>query len=171
MPALGRKRGENMRVTDALSGAIFIAIGLFIFQVASGFPNPGGMPYGASLLPRILGAGLMIGGAMLVMGDIVSRRAAGAPAAIATLDPELKSPRGLLPIAMVLVLVLGQIVLADSLGYLAVSIIGLTLLFLSVRLSWLASLCLALAGSLLCWWLFAGLLRVPLPRGLLEGLF
>lgn len=159
-----------MRVTDALSGALFIAIGLFIFVVASGFPNPGGMPYGASLLPRILGAGLMFGGGLLVMGDVVSRMAPSAPAAIASLEPELKSPRGLLPVAMVLVLVLGHILLADTLGYLAVSIIGLTLLFLSVRLSWLASLGLAFAGSLLCWWLFAGLLRVPLPRGLLEGL-
>lgn len=159
-----------MRVTDALSGAFFMAIGLFIFVVASGFPNPGGMPYGASLLPRLLGAGLMIGGGALVITDILSRRATVAPPAIAALDSELKSARGLLPVAMVLVLVLGQILFAGTVGYLAISILGLTLLFLSVRLSMLASLGLAITGSLICWWLFAGLLRVPLPRGLLEGL-
>lgn len=160
-----------MRVTDALSGAVFLAIGLFIFHTASGFPNPGGMPYGASLLPQLLGAGLMIGGALLVILDLLGRRASGTTAALVTLDTELKSPRGLLPVAMVLALVLGQILLAKTFGYLAVSIVGLTLVFLSLRLSVLPAIGLSIAGSLLCWWLFAGLLRVPLPRGLLEGMF
>jgi putative tricarboxylic transport membrane protein len=159
-----------MRITDALSGAVFFAIGLFIFGVASGFPNPGGMPYGASLLPRLLGAGLMIGGVVLIVSDGLSRRTATAIAPMATLDTELRHARGFVPFAMVLVLVLGQILLAGTFGYLAVSIIGLALLFLSLRVSLLASLGLAIAGSLICWWLFAGLLRVPLPRGLLEGL-
>ncbi|MDO8881542.1 hypothetical protein, partial [Pseudotabrizicola sp.] len=105
-----------MRVTDALSGAVIIAIGLFVFLTASGFPNPGGMPYGASLLPRILGAGLVMGGSLLVLADVVKRKAATTPTAIATLDPELQSPRGLLPAGMVLVLILGQIFLANALG-------------------------------------------------------
>ncbi|WP_103336138.1 tripartite tricarboxylate transporter TctB family protein [Pseudotabrizicola formosa] len=158
-----------MRVTDALSGAIFLAVGLFVFQTAAGFPNPGGMPHGASLLPSLLGLGLMIGGGLLVISDILARRTAKITPSVLSLDPELKTARGLLPVAMVMVLILGQILLAGTFGYLAVSIVGLTLLFLTVRLSALSSLGLAIAGSLLCWWLFAGLLRVPLPRGLLEG--
>lgn len=158
-----------MRLTDALTGAVFMAIGLFLFLVATGFPNPGGMPYGASLLPQILGAGLMIGGGLLIFGDLARRRVAMVAAPIVTVDPELQTRRGLLPVAMLLALILGHILLADRLGFLAVSIIGLTLVFLSVRLRLLAALGLALAGSLVCWWLFAGLLRVPLPRGWLEG--
>ena len=159
-----------MRIPDAVTGAVFLAIGLFVFGTAAGFPNPGGMPYGAALLPQLLGAGLMIGGALLVATDLLARRRSSARAPVLTLDPELRRPRGLVPLAMVLALVLGQILLAGSLGFLAVSIAGLALLFLSLRLSPLAALGLAVLGSLMCWWLFARLLRVPLPRGLLEGM-
>lgn len=158
-----------MRLTDALTGAVFMAIGLFLFQVASGFPNPGGMPYGASLLPQILGVGLLLGGVLLILGDLARRRIALGSAPLVTVDPELKTRRGLLPVAMLLVLILGHVVLADKLGFIAVSITGLTLVFLSVRLRLVMAVGLALVGSLVCWWLFAGLLRVPLPRGWLEG--
>lgn len=65
--------------------------------------------------------------------------------------------------------VLAHILLTPRIGFLPVSLIGLTALFMILGLNAVKSLLLAVSTTLVCWWLFAGLLRVPLPRGFLDG--
>jgi hypothetical protein len=76
---------------------------------------------------------------------------------------------GLPALIAVLGNVLAQILLSTKLGFIPVSIVGLTVLFLVLRLRPWVAVVLAIATSFACWWLFVGLLRVPLPRGLLDG--
>jgi len=155
-----------MRFSDSISGLFFVGLGVAMFLIARQFPQFGGTAYGAALLPSILAIALMIAGVLLLLRDQAAR-VAGAPHA--SIPEDLRSRRGLLPAALVLLLTLGQIVLADAIGFLPVSIVGLTLLFASLRVNWFAAVGYAVVASFACWWLFAGFLRVPLPRGLLEG--
>ncbi len=83
--------------------------------------------------------------------------------------PELRQGTGLAALLAVLGNVLAQIWVAQRLGFIPVSVIGLLVLFLVLRLRPGVALALAVAASMACWWLFAGLLRVPLPRGILDG--
>ncbi|WP_282602667.1 tripartite tricarboxylate transporter TctB family protein [Paracoccus sp. PARArs4] len=157
-----------MKLTDALSGVALILLGLFMLWQAAQFPVFAGQPYGAALLPRILAAGFVIGGALLVLRDIAARRQAGGP--IVAFADELRRPAGWAAMAAVLGNVLAQVLLGPHLGYLPVSVAGLLVLFLVLRLPLLQAAGLAVGTTALCWWLFAVLLRVPLPRGLLEGI-
>ncbi|MBU2957736.1 tripartite tricarboxylate transporter TctB family protein [Paracoccus sp. 1_MG-2023] len=157
-----------MKLTDALSGAALILLGLFMLWQSAQFPSFAGTAYGAAMLPRLLALGFVIGGALLVLRDIMARRHAGGPFVI--FAPELRRVQGIAAMAAVLGNVAAQILLGPQLGYPLVSVLGLLVLFLVLRLPvWQATL-LAIGATALCWWLFAVLLRVPLPRGLLEGI-
>jgi putative tricarboxylic transport membrane protein len=167
-----------MKLSDALSGALFIILGLFMLWQASLFPVFSGQPYGAELLPSILGGAFVLGGGGLILRDLARRRAASANGAgnngigsdaWISVIPELQTRSGIAALAAVLAYILGQVWIAPMLGFTLVSIVTLTVLFavLNIRL-WVALL-LGVAASLACWFLFAELLRVPLPRGLLGG--
>ncbi|TGN67752.1 hypothetical protein E4L95_03840 [Paracoccus liaowanqingii] len=157
-----------MKITDAMSGVLLMGLGLFMLWQASQFPTFGSQPYGAALLPSILASGFLLGGGLLILRDMLARRQASGGPWIA-LVPELRQGTGLAALVAVLATVLGQILLAPLLGYLPVSVICLVVLFAVLRLRLLTALALATGTSAVCWWLFAGLLRVPLPRGLLDG--
>lgn len=162
-----------MKFTNALTGIIFIVIGAIMFSVASGFPNRIGTPYGADLLPKILSTLLAVSGLLLVLRDRINR----APNTsfipkkpFITISADLRSKQGYVPAFLVILLPLGQILLGKSIGYIPVSIIGLILLFVSLKLKWIPAIGLAVLASFACWFLFSWALRVPLPYGILLGI-
>lgn len=158
-----------MRITDGLSGLVFILLGLTMIVIAAGFPDFPGQPYGADLLPTLLGMGLILAGAGLAVRDALARRASAQRAPLASLDDDLRSPRALLAVAAVLGLVVGQILLGRSIGYLPVSVVGLAILLLVLGIRPVLAVAVAIATTIACWWVFVDVLRVPLPRGLLNG--
>lgn len=159
-----------MKLTDALSGALLALLGLFMLRQAAQFPVFGAQPYGAALLPRILGGGLILGGVLLALRDLQARHVRVGGPWIAPV-PELRRPLAAAALLAVIGNVLAQIWLSPRLGFMPVSIVGLTVLFAVLHLSLLRAFALAVGTSLLCWWLFAVLLRVPLPRTTMQGWF
>lgn len=159
-----------MKLTDALSGTLLVLLGLFMLHQAAQFPVFGAQPYGAALLPRILAGGLILGGVLLALRDLQARRAGAGGPWIAPV-PELRRPLAAAALLAVIGNVLAQIWLSPRFGFMPVSVIGLTVLFAVLRQSPLRALALAVGTSLLCWWLFAVLLRVPLPRAMTQGWF
>ncbi|QUS37231.1 tripartite tricarboxylate transporter TctB family protein [Falsirhodobacter algicola] len=155
-----------MKITDALLGGFFLCLGAVMFWQAAHFPSFGGQPYGAALLPSILAVGFMIAGVMLVLRDLRARRTAGGP--LLALQADLKDG-GAPALLAVIGNVAAHIWLTPRIGYLPVSIVALSVLFLTLRLRPWVAVVLAIGTTLACWWLFAGLLRVPLPRGFLDG--
>lgn len=160
-----------MRITDALSGALFMMLGLFILVQASQFPAFGGQPYGAALLPSVLAGAFILAGLLLVVRDLSARRSAAGTASAPwiAIVPELRNAVSVAALLMVIANVAAHILLSPRLGFLPVSVIGLTILFVVLKLQLWKALLLAVGASLACWWLFVTLLRVPLPRGLMEG--
>jgi putative tricarboxylic transport membrane protein len=159
-----------MKVTDALLGGFFVLFGSAMLWLSSQFPTFANQPYGAALLPSLLGAGFIAAGCLLALRDLRLRRLSTGPGApIVDLVPDLKMG-GAAALVAVLGNVLAQIWLAPTLGFLPVSVVGLTGVLVILRLPVLRALCIAVATSLGCWWLFVVLLRVPLPRGVLEGI-
>ncbi|WP_170317802.1 tripartite tricarboxylate transporter TctB family protein [Paroceanicella profunda] len=155
-----------MRLNDAVFGLIFIALGLTMILIASGFPAFPGQPYGAALLPTLLGGGFIIcGGLLCLRGWRV--RAGG----MAMADPALKEPGTLVSMALVVVLILAYILFSDPVGYVPFMAVALTLLLLRFGNRPLPALAVALLTTVVSQWFFGRILLVPLPRGILEGLF
>ncbi len=155
-----------MKVTDALLGAFFVLFGGVVLWQAAQFPSFSGQPYGAALLPCLLAVGFMIAGGVLILRDLRARRVTAGP--WIALVPDLRAG-GAPALWAVLANVLAHVWLAPSLGFLPVAVVGLVGLFVVLRVPVTQALVVALPVAVICWWLFAGLLRVPLPRGLLDG--
>lgn len=159
-----------MQLSDALSGALFILLGLFMVWTASGFPAFPGQPYGASLLPSLLGGGFVIAGGLLCLRDVTYRRAGVRQALISVLPP-LRRVAGIGSVVLIFAAVAGQILVAPRIGYMPVSFVTLLAIFLWHGVRPLMAVACSVGATLFCWWAFAVMLRVPLPRGPVEGFF
>lgn len=155
-----------MRIRDALLGVIFACLGIFMMIEAAGFPSFPGQPYGASLLPSLLGGGFVISGLLLVGRDLAS----GFGGRWIVPVPALATRQGAVSALLILGTVLAHVIVSPWLGFIPVSVICLGGLFLWFGVRPGPALLIAALGTAVCWFFFAMLLKVPLPRGLLEGL-
>ena len=158
-----------MRVADAVFGVFFAVIGAYMIYAATGFPSFPGQPYGASLLPTLLGIAFIICGIGLGIRDFNARRQSEEPLPVLALLPSLRDPRGAISGALIVGTVLAQILFGDLIGFIPISLVALTTIFLWFGVRPIAAVAFAILGTALCWWLFAIILKVPLPRGLLDG--
>ncbi|HEX6959945.1 MAG TPA: tripartite tricarboxylate transporter TctB family protein [Ferrovibrio sp.] len=151
-----------MRFNDAVFGVVLLALAIFIWTMAAGFPKQIGMTYGPAFFPQVLSV-LLGGSAVLLI-----YRGFRSGEAILQAGPWARDPRRWLGLALVFGALLFYTDLSNLLGFhITVFLIGFVLmLYLGVRL-WLA-LVVALAAAAVLWLLFARLLLVPLPGGLLA---
>ena len=156
-----------MRANDAIAGLVLIVLSAVMIALTASFPEFPGQKYGPSLFPRILGAGLIVCGAILTWNGLASRRAGASWVEIA---PWAREPRRLATFALVLVLLLLYIFAAETVGFIPLALLFLVTLFLWLGVRpWIAAVT-ALSGTLIMYWFFAMLLRVPLPRGWLNSI-
>jgi putative tricarboxylic transport membrane protein len=153
-----------MRVADWVFGLILLLGAGLILQQAAGFAEMPGQDYGPALLPTIIAAGFGICGLVLV----VSGARARAPAF--GVDPQARAPGRLMDALITLGSVVFTMLAWDTLGFLLVSTIVLTLLcarYWGGRI--VASLIVGILGSIVIDWLFRKMLLVPLPLGPFAG--
>ncbi len=150
-----------MRVNDALIGAALLALALAIFLTARTLPAIPGQDYGAAVFPVLVAAGLGACGAILVASGL--RRWQG----VAVLDPWARDPGAWAKLGAVLGLVLLAGIGFDRIGFAPISVLTLVVLIRMSGARWIVALPVALAATLLIQQTFAGLLKVPLPAGLL----
>ncbi|MFG1358872.1 tripartite tricarboxylate transporter TctB family protein [Xanthobacter pseudotagetidis] len=152
-----------MRVSDLIVGLLVLVGAAALYAAASTFPPIPGQQYGADVFPTLTAAGLAACGLLLCLGSV---RAGPFPLAQATWIREPGAlPRALATIA----LTAAYLVLAPLLGFLLAASLVLTGLFVIVNVRLKVAVPVALATALVTWWSFAHGLRVPLPRGLIEG--
>jgi putative tricarboxylic transport membrane protein len=151
-----------MKVSDAVVGAGFVMAGAAIFAATVNYPPLDDGQPGPALFPRIL-AVLMVGfGAVLSAHGIRGRDASEVVA-----WRELHRSIGFVNALFVLAGVLAFILLVDRAGFLVMGtlVLGVLMWRLRVRLLWAVPL--SVVFTVLMYALFAKLLRVPLPLGLL----
>ena len=156
-----------MRANDAIAGLVLIVLSAVMIALTASFPEFPGQKYGPSLFPRILGAGLIVCGSVLMWNGLASRRGGAAWVEIA---PWAREPRRLATFVLVIALLLLYIFAAETVGFipLALMFLGVLFVWLGVR-PWIAAVT-ALVSTLVIYWFFATLLRVPLPRGWLNSI-
>lgn len=151
-----------MRLSDTMVGAGFAATGILIVASTLGYPTLEGGHPGPALFPRIVGGLMALAGVLLAVSGARARDASEAVA-----WRRLHRSRGFVDALCVLGGVVGYIAVADRLGFLLSAALLLFLLMWRLRVPPLRALAIAAVLSALVHLLFAKLLRVPLPPGLL----
>ncbi len=150
-----------MRLSDRVSGAALVALGAAAAIGGSRLPGVPGQDIGPSVFPMVVGAGLMLCGTLIALGIGRSFE-----------EPEEEEPRGrfyglraLLPPALLILYVL----LVERLGFLPSAALLVGIASVALGATWRIALPLAVVTPLLVHAVFAKLLRVPLPDGLLAA--
>ena len=156
-----------MRANDILSGLALIVFSLAMITLTLTFPDFPGQKFGPSLFPRILGAGLILCGAALVRNGLAARRA-GAP--WLELAPWTSDPWRVTSFLVTLALLLVYILASETIGFIPIALAFLLALFVWLGVRLVPAVLTAVVTTIAIHWFFSTMLRVPLPRGLLNAI-
>jgi putative tricarboxylic transport membrane protein len=163
-----------MQLYDRITGLILVALGAVTAYAGSRLPPVPGQQIGPSVFPMVIGAGLILCGALIALrvgrhfeeeaeADLAAHSAQTFPSAEAA--PWWRGLMALIPPALLVF----YVVAVDRLGFLvtAATMVLVAALALGARLR--LALPLALLAPPLVHLIFSKLLRVPLPAGVLPA--
>ncbi len=153
-----------MRLNDAVFGVLLIVFAIAEIAYARTFPSLYGQDYGPALFPSLIGVGFLITGAILTIQGLMQR--AGAP--LVQLGAWAADRRNVVNFALVLLALLFYIVASGWLGFIPTSLIIMVVLLKSFGSGLVTALVIATLTTLGMHALFARVLLVPLPWGLLQ---
>lgn len=151
-----------MRLNDALLGALLLGFAGWVWWLTGFFPRFPGQDYGPNLFPRILATGIAICGGLLVLRGLRAR------GRLVVFEDWVREPARVASFLLMPGAVLFYILFSDRLGFIPTAFAILLVLFLWFRARPLVALPVAAGMTLLVHWFFAGMMRVPLPRGLMD---
>jgi putative tricarboxylic transport membrane protein len=155
-----------MKLADTIAGLLAAMLGLAVVLHARTFPPMPGQPVGPSWFPTLIGAGLIVAGAVMTVVDVRLRK--GGTSRALELEPWTARPRLVGNFFLVVAALLFYALAVDLLGFLLTATLVLSVLFLAFGVRRVRILPLALAVTLVIHFCFYTLLRVPLPWGVLE---
>lgn len=153
-----------MKISDAIFGAVFLLVGLVAIAHVQGFPRIPGQQVGPALFPGLVAAGLAVCGVLLIVSGY--RKRAAEPWA-ETAD-WMRSGRHFVAFTSIVGGVVAYVLVADAVGFLIVAPILLWLWFTVLGVRRGTAIVVAIAATLVIWYAFYRLLRVPLPWGILT---
>ncbi|WP_226581680.1 tripartite tricarboxylate transporter TctB family protein [Acuticoccus sediminis] len=155
-----------MRVGDAVIGVLIVILGLAVSWSAWSLPNLPNQSYGAATFPVAIGICLMGLGAVMAITGVT--RGNGFTLAA---EGWGRSPGSWLRLALVVVLIVIFVMVADKLGFLIAGTGLMFALLVTFRTNVFVALLVSPVATYVVAWAFGNLLRVPLPRGLLSSLW
>lgn len=152
-----------MRMNDAVIGVILIGFALAVIAYSSTFPRLHGQNYGPDLFPTIISAGLILCGGILIVKGLAARR--NGPFLV--LGDWARDGRLRMNVALFILGVILYILASDFVGFIPIAVLLIAVLTVRLGSSLAAGLATAVAATLVIHTIFAKLLLVPLPWGLL----
>jgi putative tricarboxylic transport membrane protein len=151
-----------LKINDAVTGIVLVALGLVILWHIQGFPAMPGQRFGPAWFPGIVAAGLAVCGSMLV-----ARGMRGA-APWLVLDPWTRRARPLAGFASVIAGLAFYVIAVERLGFHVTAFLLLVGWLRVLGARWTLTLAVALAAPVVLHLAFYKILHVPLPWGVLE---
>ena len=153
-----------MKINDAVFGALLLVLGLTVLVHVQSFPKIPGQNVGPALFPGSIAVVLVVCALLLILTGVRSR------AQVAWFEalPWLRSPRHAAALVAVIASTIAYIVLANAVGFLIVAPLALVAMFIAFGVRPVTAVVVAVVGTLVIWYAFYKLLRVPLPWGVLE---
>lgn len=152
-----------MKINDAIFGALFILLGVVVLVHVQSFPRIPGQQYGPGLFPGSIAAGFVICGVLLVVNGIRHRHERWF-----SLGKWARVPSRVLALLAVFGGVVLYIVAAERVGFLIIAPLVLLLWLRAFGVRWGIAIVTSIVTTLIIWYAFYKLLRVPLPWGVLT---
>jgi putative tricarboxylic transport membrane protein len=153
-----------MRFNDAVFGVLLIVFAIAEIAYTRTFPTLHGQAYGPDLFPILIGVGFLVTGAILTLQGLAQR----ATQPLFEVGAWAADRRNAVNFALVLLALLFYILASDWLGFVPTAFIIMLVLLKSFGSGWVTALVIAALTTLGVQALFARLLLVPLPWGLLQ---
>jgi len=162
-----------MYLSDRVTGAFLIGLGVVAAYAGSRLPPVPGQQVGPNVFPMVVGIGLALCGLMIMLGWGRSFEEEAEADLAAHVDAELaKSSRlgelGGLKVLLPPALLIFYVFAANTLGFLPTAAVMIFATALALKAPIRLVLPLALLAPVVVHFLFAKLLRVPLPAGLVP---
>lgn len=151
-----------MKINDTVVGAGFVAAGALIIAGTLNYPSLDGGHPGPSLFPRLLGGVMAVFGGLVAVEGLRTRDATEDVAWL-----RLYRNSAFINAVFVLGAVVTYIVMVGRIGFLLMGTLILSVLMWRLRVRPFTALVVAIIFSNCVYFLFAKILRVPLPGGLL----
>lgn len=152
-----------MRFNNAIPGAVLILFALAEIAYAATFPRLHGQDYGPNLFPTLIGIGLFVCGAILIAQGLRARDTVP----LIEIEDWAQDRANLVNVVALLGCIVFYILFSNVLGFIPTSLVILSTLLLRFGSSWPASLAIAVITTMIVHTLFAKVLLVPLPWGIL----
>ncbi len=148
-------------------GSIILAFGaaVALFAVLT-FPALPGQEFGPAFFPTIIGVVLSGCGAILLVQGIAKRKTVP----LVEMGEWARMPRHIVNFVSVFLALLVYILFTDTVGFIPISFLILTVLMVQFGSRWFTAAGIGLVATLVIHTLFYKLLLVPLPWGILEPL-
>ena len=157
-----------MRINDAITGVFIILLSYFVIYESKSFPALPGVPYGPGLFPTLIAYIMMLGGVILIFKGVKTFKVQG----WYELDEWAKKRKSYITLGLIFSVLLFYIFFSERLGFIPTSILILSTMFLWTRgkSNFLSSLVISVSFSLIIFFVFGKIMRIPLPIGILQGL-
>jgi putative tricarboxylic transport membrane protein len=153
-----------MRFNDAVVGFAFILLAGAMIAMTFTFPPFPGQKYGPSLFPRIIGGGIILFSLLLMLREW---RGGGRP--LLVLDGWARRPGRLASFALMLAAMVFYLLASEPLGFMPTAFLIQLGLFLWFGVRPVTALIVAVVMTIAVQYFFGNLMRVPLPRGILDS--
>ena len=152
-----------MRFNDAVLGTAFLLLAGVMIAITFSFPAFPGQNYGPNLFPRIIGGGIV--GCSLLL--ILRGWRGGLPWLV--LEDWAKRPARLASFALMIAAMVFYLLASETLGFIPTAFLIQLVLFLWFGVRPLTAFIVASVMTLAVQYFFGSLMRVPLPRGILDS--
>ena len=155
-----------MGKNDYIGGGLFSCLGILIWVLTYHFPvlvEAGKRHPGPSLFPRILATLFILFGLMVILNGWRASRSKTPPPEEGVVGLKLNYFNPIL----VVILIAAFILLAPKLGFIITGTVILAILMMKLQVRPIKGLITSVVVTCFVYFMFATMLRVPLPRGIL----
>jgi putative tricarboxylic transport membrane protein len=155
-----------MQFSDRITGGFLVVLGVLAAYGGSLLPPVPGQPVGPNIFPIVIGVGLAICGLLIAFG--IGHNFEAEEKIEPTADGSAVATRSMWWIIVPPLLLLFYVFAVEWLGFVLTSAIIAFITSMSLRGTLKIAIAMAIASPLVVHLVFAKLLRVPLPAGLLP---
>ena len=166
-----------MRVNDAISGAVLVIFAAAEIAYTRTFPSLHGQSYGPDLFPALIGVALALCGMLLIFRGLLARRNPADPNGLTNgngskwvdVSNIADSRHARINALLIIVFLFLYITLSDLIGFIPISLCTIAFLLYRLGSSIIVACTIAIVATAVIQLLFAKILLVPLPAGVLKG--
>jgi putative tricarboxylic transport membrane protein len=154
-----------VKINDAVFGVVLLLLGIVVVVHVQAFPRIPGQQIGPALFPGLVATGLAVCGVLLILSGV--RKRATEP--WYETAEWMRSGRHFVSFVAVVGGVAAYVLLANAVGFLIVAPVLLWIWFTVLGVRRRTAVVVAIVATVVIWYAFYRLLRVPLPWGVLTG--